>query len=301
MRITQSMINENFSRNLMQNLKRLADKNDMMSSLKKIRRPSDDPVGAAIALKLRRNLSAIEQYNSNAKDALTWMTDTETALSNTGDILKRLKELTLDAANGTKTAEDRKQILYEIQELKDQILQQANSTSVDRYLFSGYNTDKAPFIKKDDGSVELNTEINPDISTGTGVIEFNIGNLERVSINLLGPDVFNEIFNTLDKLETAINDDDTESLSGHLLQDIDTSLETVLMYRSQVGARSNRLEAVVSRLDASEINYKERLSYAEDVDLAQMITDLKMEESVYRASLAIGARIIQPSLVDYLR
>jgi flagellar hook-associated protein 3 FlgL len=295
------MINENFSRNLMQNLKRLADKNDMMSSLKKIRRPSDDPVGAAIALKLRRNLSAIEQYNSNAKDALTWMTDTETALSNTGDILKRLKELTLDAANGTKTAEDRKQILYEIQELKDQILQQANSTSVDRYLFSGYNTDKAPFIKKDDGSVELNTEINPDISTGTGVIEFNIGNLERVSINLLGPDVFNEIFNTLDKLETAINDDDTESLSGHLLQDIDTSLETVLMYRSQVGARSNRLEAVVSRLDASEINYKERLSYAEDVDLAQMITDLKMEESVYRASLAIGARIIQPSLVDYLR
>ena len=125
--------------------------------------------------------------------------------------------------------------------------------------------------------------------------------MERVSINLLGPDVFNEIFNTLDKLETAINDDDTESLSGHLLQDIDTSLETVLMYRSQVGARSNRLEAVVSRLDASEINYKERLSYAEDVDLAQMITDLKMEESVYRASLAIGARIIQPSLVDYLR
>lgn len=60
MRITQSMINENFTRNLTQNLKRLADINDMIASRKRIRRPSDDPVGAAMALKIRRQLNAIQ-------------------------------------------------------------------------------------------------------------------------------------------------------------------------------------------------------------------------------------------------
>lgn len=75
----------------------------------------------------------------------------------------------------------------------------------------------------------------------------------------------------------------------------------MLKYRSQIGARTNRLEATVSRLEANEVDYKAQLSSVEDVDLAQAITDLKMEESVYRAALAVGARIIQPTLVDFLR
>ena len=61
-----------------------------------------------MALKLRRQLAAIEQYNNNAQDALTWMKDTETALANTGDILQRLNELTIQAANGPLTDDDQK-------------------------------------------------------------------------------------------------------------------------------------------------------------------------------------------------
>lgn len=296
MRITQSMINENFTRNLMQNLKRLGDINDMISSRKKIRRPSDDPVGAAMALKLRRQLAAIEQYNSNAQDALTWMKNTETALANTGEILNRLNELTVQAANGPLTDDDRQKILYEVRELKDQILKEANSTSIDRYLFGGYSTNKPPFSKDENtGEIKVNTE------TVDGVIEYNLGHSERMPINLIGSEVFEDIFVAVEKLEGALEVNDSAALSGQVLGDIKNAMSTVLKYRAQIGARSNRLEATVLRLDANEVDYLELLSNTEDIDLARMITELKMEESVYRASLSVGARIIQPSLVDFLR
>lgn len=295
MRVTQSMITENFTRNLMQNLKRLNDINNQISSEKKINRPSDDPVGAAMAIKLRRQLSAIKQYNSNAQQALTWMKDTETALTNAGDVIQRLSELAVEAANGTQTGEDKEKILDEVKELKDQLLKEANSTSLDRYLFSGYSTDKAPFIK--DG-VTGSIEANPDIVDGT--INYNVGQSETIPVNLKGSEVFGDIFKAVEKFETALENNDSETISNEVISDIKGALNTVLKYRSQIGARTNRLEATVSRLEANDVDYKAQLSSVEDVDLAQAITDLKMEESVYRAALAVGARIIQPTLVDFL-
>ena len=145
MRITQSMIIENFNRNLAQNLKRLADINDNISAQRRIRRPSDDPVGAAMALKIRRQLSAIEQYNSNAKDALTWLKDTETALTNAGNILQRLSELTVQAANGTLTAEERQKILYELK-LKDQFTGSKFYKCQQIYICR-FVTDTQPFVE----------------------------------------------------------------------------------------------------------------------------------------------------------
>lgn len=282
----------------------------MIAAQRKIRRPSDDPVGAALALKLRRQLSALEQYNSNAKDALTWMKDTETALTNVGDILQRINELTVQAANGTLTADEREKILYEVRELKDQLLQEANSTSVNRYIFGGYITDKPPFdiVEEEiDGGLRKVIKLNPEIEKSGRKIDdddfiyYNLGHSEQIPINLIGPEVFEDIFKAVEALEVALEKDDSEAISGGILEDIKNSLGIVLKYRAQIGARTNRLEATVARLDANEIDYLELLNDTEGIDLAKMITELKMEESIYRASLSVGARIIQPTLVDFLR
>ena len=187
--------------------------------------------------------------------------------------------------------------MYEVKELKDQIFQEANSTSINRYMFGGYTTDKPPFIKDEDtGKIEANTAETVD-----GVIEYNLGHSERIPINLIGSEVFEDIFVSVEKLEEALETNDSAVISSQVLEDIKNSMSTVLKYRAQIGARSNRLEATVLRLDANEVDYLELLSNTEDIDLARMITELKMEESVYRASLSVGARIIQPSLVDFLR
>lgn len=407
MRVTQSMMAEGFLRNLSKNMSRLYEKQDIISSKKRIRRPSDDPVGTATALKMRRELSGINQYVSNAENALTWMKNTEAALTNTGDILRRIKGLTVQAANGTLTPEDREQVLYEVKELKGQIFQEANSAYLNRHVFSGYKTDKPAFVMGDDGRIEINPEllkpaevavissgdtgitaeffgingsdgwievgegietgeykitisefngtsneakitvkkILPDgtdqligetigsvnligeITVGSGdeifkfdfskgeitgdgtahmkltpgTMKYNLGKTDSMAVNLLGPEVFMNTFKMMEDLEEALSSNNTELISGDILKQVDENLQEVLKYRSQVGARSNRLEATLTRLGANEVDYKALLSNTEDADLAKVITELKMEESIYRASLAVGARIIMPILTDFLR
>ena len=88
---------------------------------------------------------------------------------------------------------------------------------------------------------------------------------------------------------------------GNTLAGADIRLEEMLMHRSTVGARINRLELQDSRLTSTQLNFTELLSKNEDADLAEVIMNLKMQENVYNASLAAGARIIQPTLLDFLR
>jgi flagellar hook-associated protein 3 FlgL len=295
MRVTQNMLAEGFMRNLSQNLRRLGDKQDMLSSTKKIRKPSDDPVGAALAIRLRRQLSEIEQYKSNARDALTWLKNSETSLTNSGNILHRIKELTIQAANGTMTKEDRTKVLNEVQELKEQLLHEVNSSYVDNYLYSGFSTDNPPFVKNDDGKIISNSDIN------IGTIEYNLGKSQSISINLIGTEVFEGIFENIEELETALENNETDKISDEILGKISGDLNQILKYRAQIGARTNRLEATIDRLDYNRVDYIDLLSQTVDVDIAEVIMELKMEESVYRASLAVGARIIQPTLTDFLR
>lgn len=189
MRITQGMITEAFMRNLTNNLKRLSDKEDMLSSTKRVRRPSDDPVSAVLAMRLRNTLSGIEQYTKNVNNALTWLKSTETALTNTNDILQRIRELTVNAANGTLTSDDRQTILDEISQLKQQLLQEANTSYNNRYLFGGYITDEKPFDMVD-GKIVSNAKLSApyyvSIITGGGT---GISKAGQIGVNSLGSSV----------------------------------------------------------------------------------------------------------------
>ncbi|MCG0275605.1 MAG: flagellar hook-associated protein FlgL [Thermosediminibacteraceae bacterium] len=293
MRVTQGMLTEAFIRTLSQNLKRLGKKQDMLASGKKVRLPSDDPVSATLAMRLRDTLYSIEQYTKNVEDAITWLKSTEIALANTGEILQRIRELTVYAANGTLTAQDRQMVLDEVTQLKLQLLQEANSSHNKKYLFNGYRTDQAPFYIDTDG------KIKPSVTTSE-TVEYNIGRSNSIQVNVMGVDVFTDIFQTVESIEQDLQGNDSTSLSGRL-DELDKAIDTVLKYRSQIGARINRLEITKTKLEYNNIDYTELLSRTEDVDVAKLIMDLKMEENVYRASLAVGARIIQPTLVDFLR
>ncbi len=82
---------------------------------------------------------------------------------------------------------------------------------------------------------------------------------------------------------------------------IDGHIDNILTARSEIGAKANRIEMTMSRLDAAEQSYTKVLSDTEDADMAEVIIRLKEQENVYNATLAAGARIIQPTLVDFLR
>lgn len=320
MRVTNNMLINNMVYNLNQNLRNLEKLQYQKSTGKKFRVPSDDPIGASKSLKFNTDMSKLEQYERNAKDAMSWMTDTEAALGEIVEVLHRAKELTVDAANGTKKSpEDLQKIGEEIEQLKDHLIQIGNTAHAGRHIFSGYKTDKPLF--NDDGTYNINLTMNDEVNNDkkAEIFEYNVGVSEKVKVNTLGGKVFGEGDGEYDKDINAndkayliqVFDDLSEALGKNgtadpdkiqtALGNIDSSLEQVLSVRAEVGAKMNRLELTQKKLEVQKESVTELLSYNEDVDMAEIFMQISMAENVYTSSLMTGAKIIQPTLVEFLR
>lgn len=142
MRITNKMMTNNVLHNINNNKNLLSTLENQYSTGKKIQKPSDDPIIAVRALKLRTNLSEITQYTEkNIPDALSWMDTTESSLDVINDILRQMNTYCNQGANDTLTAEDRNSIVENLEQLKQHIYQEGNSNYAGRYVFSGYKTD----------------------------------------------------------------------------------------------------------------------------------------------------------------
>jgi flagellar hook-associated protein 3 FlgL len=302
MRITNNMLINNMLSNLNTNLARMSKYQTQLATGKRISLPSDDPIVASRALKLRTDVAEIEQYQRNVDDAASWMEITETTLAQMGDVMHRVRELTVQGSNGTSSPEELDKIKQEIEQLKIQMTHLANTTYAGRYIFSGYKTDKP--LMDENGVFQI------DISNGEQIF-YEIGIGDDIHINVTGSDLFNNgadasatetssLISTFDELITALSAGD-HTVIGDMLTKIDADINNILRVRSGVGARMNRLELTANRLGDDLINFTKLMSKNEDVDIAEAIMNLQNEENVYRASLSVGAKVIVPSLVDFLK
>ena len=302
MRITNNMLINNMMQSLSSNLTRTQKYFNQLATGKKISLPSDDPIVASKALKLRTDVSEIAQYKRNTDDATAWMDITEATMGQMTDLVHRMKEITNQAANGTNTDEDLLKIKEEANELRSQLISLGNATFAGRYIFSGYKTDMP--LLNDDGTF--------NVAVGNGEqIRFEIGIGDNININVAGGDLFNagadaaaggtsSFVDTFDQVLSAMEIDDKSTLSS-LLGNLDDELGNLLRVRAGLGARMNRVELTANRLDDDNINFTKLMSKNEDVDMAEAIMKLQNEQNVYTASLSTGARVIQPSLVDFLK
>ena len=151
MRMTNKIMRNNSLYNINQN-KLLEDKlTNQMTNQSKIARPSDDPVVAIRALRLRSNVTYVTQYyEKNAKDADQWLSMTADALTTIGDILKNLYEQATSAANKDLTADDLDIILTQMKSLTSEFYSSGNVDYAGRYIFSGYRTDTAITFSAED-------------------------------------------------------------------------------------------------------------------------------------------------------
>lgn len=142
MRITNQMMTNNSLNNINKNKNIMNALGEQYSTGKKIQRPSDDPIIAVRALKLRTNIAELEQYyNRNIPDALSWMEVTEGALSNIDSIYNNIHTQMTQGANDPLQPSDRESIIKNLVEMKSQIYQEGNTNYAGRYVFSGYKTD----------------------------------------------------------------------------------------------------------------------------------------------------------------
>jgi flagellar hook-associated protein 3 FlgL len=300
MRVTQNMLTQNLLFNLQNSNKSMGKYQEQVSSGKKINKPSDDPVTAVRSMFYRSSLNEIDQFKRNADDGLSWMTSTDEALNEVTSVLQRVRELTIQGVNGTNDESGRHAIAAEINQLKEHLGEVANSQVAGRYIFAGTDTKNPPYRIDNTipGSVKEFRNDNREM------LELQVGQTSNVQINVLGTDVFNNdgnggVFKVLSDIVS--NFSSPNSSPDDFLTKLDSQIDNLLKERSELGARMNRMELSMSRLDGLEVSTTGLLSTEEDVDISRVIIDLKSQENVQRAALSVGARIIQPSLLDFLR
>jgi flagellar hook-associated protein 3 FlgL len=294
------MMHTQLTRNLNRTLTEMSKLQEQMTTGRKINRASDDPVGITYSLRYRSELQANVQYQKNIDMALSWLDFNDTVLQQAQDVLKRLKELAVQGSNGTNPGVALDNIADEVVQLKDQIVDIANSTLNGKYVFNGEKTDIIPY----DPTVP---SFDPSqIETDNGSIYYMVGVGVKLQINLSGSDVFgrpgeaDNIFTVLDEIINALQNGNHSGVAAQIAN-IESRMDKILNQQAEIGARVNRVELMQNRLKDLEINLTDLQSKTEDVDFEKLIIDAKINENIYQASLSVGARIITPSLVDFLK
>ena len=304
LRVTSNMMNSQLLLNLNRNARTMNETQLQLATGRKINKASDDPVGITYSLRYRAELSSNEQYTKNVDSALSWLDYNDTVLGQAGDVVQKLRELTVKASTGTNPQSALDSINEEVLQLKEQLVDIANSTLNGKYIFNGeqYTTKPYDFAKDADGTYD----VSKDITTDSGQIQFIVGEGVRMPISINGNDVFgntgdaDNIFTIINNISAGLKAGDLTAVSGQL-DAIDTRVETILSARSEIGAKTNRVELMQDRLSDLNINLTDLQAKTEDADYEGLIMNSKIQENIYNASLSVGAKIISTTLVDFIR
>lgn len=290
-RVTSSMTAAAAQRHLQLGAARLADVQERASTLDKLSKPSDDPTATGEALRVRNLQASTAQYQRNVDDGSSWLDTVDSALSSVNGILAKVRDLTVQGANGALGPDSRDAIARQVEGLRADLLQTANTTFAGRNVFAG--TSDAPAAFAADG-------------TWSGVpgaaVTRRIGSETTVRVDADGAATFGtgagSVFTLLDDLAGDIR-------SGTAVIDrlaaVDTRMADVRAVQGDVGARHSQILRSKETLIDTSTSLEAQRAGLEDLDLAAAVLDLKLQETAYQSALAVTAKVLQPTLMDFLR
>ena len=306
MKISTSLYFDLASQQLGNAQAKLTKVQEQLSTGLQIVKPSDAPDKASLVTRLQSELSRQAGYQDTLKAVNVRLTAEETALKNTSDVMFRIKELAVQAANDTLGPQDRQSIALELGTLRDQVLSMANSQdSNGNYLFSGSRSGDAAFSQDKAGRVTYQGDHSR--------MKVNVGDNRRMNLNLPGSDIFTRVvrddgkgnkvgvdfFQALDDLTQAVKSGDRINMQRGIAE-VDTLQNGVSEGLGQIGAdlgvvdmQNNVLDQVVLRLQATR-------SDIEDLDYTEAITRMNKDQLALEAAQSSFAKISQLSLFKYL-
>lgn len=287
---------------------------EQISSNKRILRPSDDPVGTSKAMHLRDQLNRINEYDTVAKAADVWTNVTTASLDGAVSTWKRVNEIAIAAADGTKTAEDRQGMAEELEQLLQHLVQIGNTTHGGRYIFSGGDTDKPAFEAETDANTGRITGVfyrgdNTIRSVTTkdgGTVPVNIVGSNAGDPNTSGAFIDStanvNAFTTLITLRDKLLANDTIGLSGTggVINDVETAARSLAAAQTRVGGSQEILDLDKNRIIEDTAIVDKHLADIEDADTVQLILELNNLQNVYEAALAAGGRLLQTGLINFI-
>jgi flagellar hook-associated protein 3 FlgL len=294
MRVTEKTLYQQSVAGLGDNLERLQQLQLTIATGKRINTPSDDPSGSAAIIRFDTFQEQVSQYVRNTEAADTPLKVTDTTLTAVVNLLLRVKSVALSQASGGSTANERATLALEVGGAFQQLVQLANTNFNGQYLFAGFQTqapafDNAGVYQGDDGTAEI--EIGPGAT---------------VARNLPGDAVFGaaaggvDIFAQLSSLQTAITAGDSVAIQA-LLAPLEVAVQQVAQSQAEVGVRLQELDTARQSARSLSRTVTDARAGREQADVAQAITEFQIQSSVLKAVQESTARILQTSLLDFLR
>jgi flagellar hook-associated protein 3 FlgL len=303
-RITTLMTAQATLSDLAASFDRLSQTQQEMSSGKKISQPSDDPYGMSVVINQQSQLGMLKAYTNNVSDGTAWTQAGQASMTNIANVVQRVRELVVGAANGTNTQADLNGSAAEVKQLIAAVKTEANTQYNGQYVFSGtanvspYQTGTGDLFQGNSGPAgavtrligpNTNVQVNVDLSSVLGNGSAGAGGSDG------------KLLDTLNSIYSDMTSGNTNGLGNTDLKSLDTNFNALTQMQASLGATSNSLELASSRIQSMQISATQVLSNTQDADMAQVAIDYSTQQAAYDAALKAGASIVQSSLMDFLK
>lgn len=330
MRVTENATASTVRESLNRSRFRMNDLQKQNASQKRVNAPSDDPVGNIKLMSIRNESIDNEQFDKNSNLAKTFLNYTDASLDELTNLLVRAKDFAINqSSSGANGQDSRIMVAEELKNMIEQVHAIANRRLGDRYIFSGYRTNSQPFddsgkYSGDDGNILV--EVQKDVFIGMNLPgrelfqgkESKKVNQPMLENGTVGDDSGapaspelqlmqqaktspgDDIFRSLEALRVGLMTNDVDAIRS-TLEPLDSIRDRVITARAQVGSRMQGIDTAIANMARNNVFNAELQSSIEDSDLIQVVSDMAREETVLRASLQASNKLIQPSLLDFLR
>ncbi len=324
MRVSTNVTYNDFIKNLGANASKVQKTLNQLSSLKEVSQSSDNPLLVSKIMNLNVSLSRNATFNEEIKDTRSWVQTQDSALSNVGDSMRRIRDLIQSTGSGTKDADAVRANKNEIQQEIQGIVEALNTNFDGRYIFGGQNTTEPPFaivrsnpadpqsgvvgISYNGSTVDISREIADNVTidvptNGNAMMSVNGKNLK---------DFFGKVINQMNiylgesadndpVTRPAGNDADLKIFAEDFMKQIDTFSDNIVNFRTKIGAVDNRLESAQQRNESDKVNLTSALSERQDVDIAEKYMEYQNQMLAYQTTMAMGTKIMQTTILDYVR
>lgn len=282
MRINNNIPALNTNRLLSINTNNLQKSLERLSSGKRINRASDDAAGLAISQKMEAQIRGLRQASRNSLDGISLIQTAEGALTEVHEMLQRMRELSVQGANGVYDEGDLNAIAEEIKQLTEQIEKIANETE-----FNGINLLNVPKPQDDTGErKELRIQIGANESQ---FISIYMDEINIVPENLGTEDNNGNIGKSIKSLIDDLSEGNTleSNFFDKAITVYNDAIEKVSSIRSKLGAIQNRLEHTIRNLDNTAENLTASKSRIEDADMAEEMSEFTKLDILQQASTAM--------------
>ncbi len=291
MRINHNISALNAHRLMTMNSDKTSKVLERLSSGKRINRAADDAAGMAISEKMNGQIQGLRMASRNAMDGISLIQTAEGALNEVHSILQRMRELTIQAANGTLSTSDREAIQEEINQLTSEVNRIGNATEFNQQkLLKGGETE-------DDKQYEINLQIGANEAQRFTV---SIGDMRAKELGISGeagasgfskePNVTNGVSDKATEAAVDVIDPDNASKAMTLF---DEAIQKISSLRSTLGAYQNRLEHTIANLDNTSENLTAALSRIEDTDMALEMAEFTKLNILQQSGTAMLAQANQ--------